>query len=50
VRRVFGQRPQTPLSEGLARMARWVHRHGARASAPFDGIEITKNLPAVWRS
>lgn len=48
-RRVFGDRPQTPLADGLARMAAWVRRHGARTSPPFDGIEIARHLPAVWR-
>ena len=49
VRRVFGDRPQTPLADGLARMAAWVREHGARTSAPFSGIEIAKNLPAAWQ-
>jgi UDP-glucose 4-epimerase len=48
-RRVFGARPQTPLAEGLDRMAAWVRDHGARTSAPFEGIEITRNLPASWQ-
>lgn len=48
VRDVFGIRPQTTLDEGLARMAAWVKQHGARTSAPFDGIEITKKLPTSW--
>jgi len=46
--RVFGTRPQTSLDEGLGRMAAWVRTHGARASSMFEGIEITRNLPAVW--
>ena len=46
--RVFGPRPQTSLDEGLGRMAAWVRTHGARASTVFEGIEITRNLPAVW--
>ena len=50
VRRVFGERPQTPLAEGLARMAAWVRAHGARTSPRFEGIEITRNLPASWRA
>jgi UDP-glucose 4-epimerase len=50
VRRVFGARPQTSLAEGLARMAAWVREHGARTSAPFDGIEVTRNLPASWQA
>jgi UDP-glucose 4-epimerase len=48
-RRVFGARPQVPLADGLERMAAWVRVHGARSSAPFEGIEITKNLPASWQ-
>jgi UDP-glucose 4-epimerase len=47
-RRVLGSNPTTPLTEGLARTAEWVRRHGARTSAAFDGIEITKNLPTAW--
>jgi hypothetical protein len=30
-------------------MAAWVRAHGARSSASFDGIEITKQLPAAWQ-
>ncbi len=48
VRRAFGERPLHDLDEGLARMAAWVRRHGARASQEFDGIEVTKNFPAAW--
>ena len=40
---------KTSLADGLARMAAWVRVHGARTSAPFEGIEITKNLPASWQ-
>ncbi len=47
-RRTFGTPPQTTIEEGLQRMAAWVKDHGARTSAAFQGIEITKNLPAVW--
>jgi UDP-glucose 4-epimerase len=47
--RVFGSRPQTTLEAGLARMAAWVRAHGARSSAPFEGIEITRQLPAAWQ-
>ena len=48
--RVFGERPSTPLDEGLKVMAAWVRAHGVRATPAFEGIEITKNLPASWRS
>ena len=47
---VFGLRPQTTLEAGLARMAAWVRAHGARTSAPFDGIEITRQLPPAWQT
>jgi UDP-glucose 4-epimerase len=49
VRRVFGDRSQTSLADGLERMGAWVRAHGARESAPFAGIEIAKNLPAAWQ-
>jgi len=48
-RRVFGNRAQTTLAAGLARMAAWVRTHGARSSAAFEGIEITRQLPAAWQ-
>jgi UDP-glucose 4-epimerase len=48
-KRVFGHRDQTTLADGLARMAAWVRAHGARSSAAFDGIEITRQLPAAWQ-
>ena len=46
--RAFGSRRQTPLDEGLRQMAAWVRAHGARRSAPFEGIEIADRLPAAW--
>jgi len=48
LRRVFGDRPQTSLDDGLQRMAVWVRTHGARLSRSFEGIEVRKNLPAAW--
>jgi len=48
VRRVFGDHPQTALDAGLRVMADWVQARGARASAAFEGIEVTKNLPRIW--
>jgi UDP-glucose 4-epimerase len=47
-REVFGERPVMPLEEGLARMAAWVRQHGARATEPFEAIEVRRNLPAAW--
>jgi UDP-glucose 4-epimerase len=48
VRRVFGRRPQTTLEEGLQAMAAWVRARGPRSSAPFQDIEVPKNLPTAW--
>ena len=49
VRRILGVRTGTTLEAGLQRMAAWVKAHGARAGRPFEGIEVTRNLPAAWR-
>jgi UDP-glucose 4-epimerase len=49
-RRVFGPRPEVGLDDGLGRMAAWVRTRGARASAPFGGIEIVSGLPKSWHS
>jgi len=49
VKQVFGEKPLTPLEEGIRLMAEWAKKHGARESNAFQGIEITKNLPASWR-
>lgn len=48
VQRVFGDRRQHTIDEGLGRMAAWVREHGARASTKFDGIEVMKNFPKAW--
>ncbi|MCS6846135.1 MAG: NAD-dependent epimerase/dehydratase family protein [Anaerolineae bacterium] len=50
IERVFGSRPKTSLQEGLAKMAEWVKRHGARQSKKFESIEIEKNFPKAWLS
>ncbi len=49
-RAVFGESAQTTLQDGLREMAAWVRRHGPRETPRFEGIEIEKNLPAVWRN
>jgi UDP-glucose 4-epimerase len=48
VRRVFGPCPETPLREGLGRMAAWARRTGPRESRRFRDIEIARNLPPSW--
>lgn len=47
--RVFGERPGTPLGEGLRRMAEWARRTGARESSEFGEIEIHDKLPPFWK-
>jgi len=49
IARVFGPRATTGLDEGLRLMAAWAKAQGARSSQPFNGIEITKNLPPSWQ-
>lgn len=41
---------ETTLSQGLARMAEWAKRVGARKTEPFANIEITDKLPPSWRA
>ena len=47
--RVFGRRPQTSLEEGLRRMAVWAREVGIQSGRPFEGVEITRNMPASWQ-
>jgi UDP-glucose 4-epimerase len=47
---VFGEYPQTPLRQGLQRMAVWVKTVGSRKSKLFRGIEIKRGLPETWTS
>ena len=48
---VFGDlMKNVPLESGLARMAEWVKGVGARTSAPFGEIEVTKNMPPAWKA
>jgi UDP-glucose 4-epimerase len=49
-RRVFGAPRETPLAEGLARMAQWVRKVGARETPEFAEIELRDGLPAAWQN
>ena len=40
--------PETPLDDGLARMASWAKRAGARQSKAFGEIEVPRGLPPSW--
>ncbi len=48
--RVFGGPSGVDLREGIARMAAWARRVGARKSAEFSDIEITEKLPEGWQA
>ena len=48
VREYFDCPPETPLDDGLARMATWAWSVGARQSQQFGEIEIPCGLPASW--
>lgn len=48
-RALLGYQGRVALDDGLRAMAEWVKRVGARASKPFEGIEIERNLPPSWR-
>lgn len=45
---VFGLRGGISLGAGVHKMAEWVKQYGSRESAPFQHIEIRRNLPPVW--
>jgi UDP-glucose 4-epimerase len=47
--RVFGAQRQTPLDAGIRRMAEWARAGGVRSSRPFQGVEVTRQLPERWR-
>jgi len=47
-RSVLGAAATVSLEEGIQRMASWAKAVGARSSASFEGIEVTRNLPTAW--
>jgi UDP-glucose 4-epimerase len=50
VRNYFDCPPETSLDDGLARMAAWARKAGARQSSPFGEIEVPRGLPPSWRA
>jgi UDP-glucose 4-epimerase len=49
VQRHFGDLiKNVSLAEGVAKMAVWAQKTGARQGRPFEGIEVRKNLPKSW--
>ena len=50
VRETFGEYSDTPLEQGVAAMAAWVKKVGARKGPKFKNIEILKNMPPSWKA
>ncbi len=48
VKSVFGHLQDTPLEEGLRKMAKWVAEVGARSTPKFKNIELPVNMPSSW--
>jgi UDP-glucose 4-epimerase len=46
--RLFGTNGGVSLDDGIRRMAEWARKVGPRQSAPFQEIELHKNLPPSW--
>jgi UDP-glucose 4-epimerase len=46
--RVFGDPTGITLQDGIARMAAWARKTGARQGQEFENIEITEKLPDGW--
>lgn len=46
---LFGINGKIPLEQGVAEMADWAKRVGARQSRGYERIEVLKNLPSSWR-
>ena len=46
--KIFGTSKSISLQEGIARMAAWARKVGARQSKIFDNIEIAEKLPDGW--
>ena len=47
--RIFGANSAVSLEDGIARMADWARRVGARQGKAFAQIEVERNLPPSWR-
>jgi UDP-glucose 4-epimerase len=48
VNKIFEIKSETPLLEGLKKMASWAKKTGIKSSKKFEGIEIMENLPPIW--
>ncbi len=48
IEQYFGKPANTPLENGIARMAAWAKKVGSRKSKAFGHIEIHEKLPPIW--
>jgi UDP-glucose 4-epimerase len=48
VEKIFGVKAKVSLEDGVALMAGWVKKVGAKKGKTFENIEIKKNLPLIW--
>ncbi len=48
-REAFPELTETPLEQGLARMAQWAKQTQIPAAQSFDPLEIERDLPPSWR-
>jgi UDP-glucose 4-epimerase len=46
---LFGSSNAISLEDGIARMAAWAQRVGARESSTFTNIEVRRALPPSWQ-
>lgn len=49
LKKYFWWSEETPLADGIHRMAEWARQHGVQSSKSFSNIEIERNLPPSWR-
>jgi len=50
VKKIFKADSKITLSEGVAKMAAWAKKHGARETKEFPNIEVPINMPPSWQS
>lgn len=48
-RLVLGAKSKVSFESGIAKMADWARKHGARKSQEFENIEVSIKLPPSWK-
>ncbi|MCX6803754.1 MAG: NAD-dependent epimerase/dehydratase family protein [Candidatus Diapherotrites archaeon] len=49
VERVFKNKAQYTIEEGIHYMAQWAKKEGPKINSKFSNIEITEKLPPIWK-